>query len=174
LFREAAAEKKKHFLFAQRYAASPPPRGSLESTIHEGLRCLDDAKRGVSQGYAVSLELVGLGYTAEVSDCRPTPQKKAKARPPLEQLVAEEGTKKEERSERSQDRGRYVVLNLGKSHKIFHYLDGKSVDVVSAKGKDNSTTILIFGLSKSITEQTAAEIGAHKKPGVYDAKGVVR
>lgn len=176
--------KKRHSVFVSEIANFPVALNSMpRSSVCGGTQCLESAKRGVSQGYAVSLELVGLGYAAEISTGLTKNKFVAgqKQQPPLERLAqsANDWIMDEERARAEgtdvmddSDRGRHMILNLGKSHRIFHYVDSKAVDVVSIRGKDNSTTVLIPGISRSIVNQIAAEISRYRKPSVYSSKGI--
>lgn len=149
--------------------------GSQDPKICDGPQCLNSAKRGVSQGYAVSLELIGLGYTAEISaqSSASEPNTRAKQRGlGLEQLVGGKPAASRREGGVFLERARHMILNLGKSHRIFHFVGSGAADLVCIRGRDNSMTILIFGISRSIVGQTAAEISRYKKPDIYNAKGI--
>jgi len=121
----------------------------------------------------VSLELIGLGYTADLSMIRhPSNKRQSKQQPQLEQL-AKEFEEPMMMSTKGQQ-GKYMILNVGKSHKIFHYVAPFGCELVALKPNTNSMTvaILIFGISRSIVGQTAAEISRYKKPNKYNAKGI--
>jgi len=160
----------------------PPAAPSLPS--REGTRCLSDAEKGVEQGYAASLELTGLGYSAEISACSMASKPQTKQQPLLECLIHESRGLTEKPNSSTEpagaegcrigysDGGRHTISNLGKSHKISHFVDTRSVDVVALRPNANSMTILIFGISRSVVNQIAAEISRYKKPNIYNAKGI--
>lgn len=177
-----AVGTRKHFIFIKHRRPNMGSRPSVSGV----LECLDYARRGVTQGYAISLELIGLGYAAET----PTPplagscvNRKSKQQPPFGLLVngSAEATKSDTimQSERNlrdlldtrQGAVKHLALALGKSHKIYHYVSGNA-DIVSIRGKDNSMTILIFGISLSVIKQTAAEISKYREPNIFDSKGI--
>lgn len=179
------AKHSRHFVFVgSSLGAMEPTQNQNKAadaacTQSQHAQCLNSAKRGVSQGYAVSLELIGLGYAAEISGAAATPEARRtrpKQQPPLEQLASgfvDADPKPNTASNLGKVSPRqHMILTLGKSHKIFHFVDGKSVGFSFMKNKDNSMSILIFGISRSIVNQTAAEISRYKKPSVYNAKGI--
>jgi hypothetical protein len=164
--------------------------------------------RGVSQGYAVSLEPMGLGYAAETRENFPDLCPTLPGIPSLEQLArristasfqdmpgaSNENAKHSRGSSRgrlnageSGAKGKSTISNSGKSHRIPHHSDMKSVEVVvsltdrqpiaaNAPGTGRRSCVLaaipILGISRSIVNQVAAEICRHKKPDPYNAKGI--
>lgn len=140
----------------------------------EGQKCLESAKRGVSQGYAVSLEVIGLGYSAELSMSLSHGQGKPTIfkQPPQLELLVREFEEPIKLSSTTTPQGKYMILNLGKSHKILHYVAANACDLVALRPNTNSMTILIFGISRSVVSQTAAEISRYKGPNAYSTKGI--
>lgn len=126
----------------------------------------------------MSLELIGLGYAADFSTIfeKPTETKATKQQPQLEHLAREFEEPTLISTKVRPKQGKYMILNVGKSHKIFHYVAPVGCDLVALRPNTNSMTasvaILIFGISRSIVGQTAAEISRYKKPNRYSTKGI--
>ncbi len=63
-----------------------------------------------------------------------------------------------------------LSLALGQSHKIIYPLYNK--DVTASVIRTDPVTISLFGISRSIVNQVAAEIYLYKKPEPYKGKGI--
>lgn len=67
-----------------------------------------------------------------------------------------------------------LILNTGHSHELVWPLYTKDVciNVSSPKGPATAVTLSIFGISRSVVNQVAAEIYSLKKPEPYKGKGI--
>nr|AER30238.1 putative ribosomal protein L6 [Sporobolomyces longiusculus] len=101
-----------------------------------------NAVRGVSEGYTLSLRLVGVGYRAAVEDLAPSPSGSPTPRQRLN-------------------------LKLGFAHPVLIALPP---DVVAST--PSSTTITLSGIDKQRLGEVAARIRSWRVPEPYNGKGI--
>lgn len=67
-----------------------------------------------------------------------------------------------------------LILNTGHSHELIWPLHARDVcvSVASPKGPATAVTLSVFGISRSVVNQVAAEIYSLKKPEPYKGKGI--
>lgn len=202
IFINKAEAKNKESVRFYGNPSSALPFSHFSATISKQFeKNLNIIKKGLSRGHAINLEIIGLGYTIEglrgdaIEKIIKGKEEKLYEQSPFAFVVNELKKKKFQFKDQHIPEGHflpgatlqsplykrpnatnaapmYIILNLGKSHKIYHYVDQKCVDVVPTKSKDNTTTLLIFGISLSIIKQIAMEIGRYKRPNAHSPKGI--
>jgi ribosomal protein L6P/L9E len=65
-----------------------------------------------------------------------------------------------------------LILNIGTSHDILFPLNEHEIDVGIGQSPNNFVTLSIFGTSRAIMSQVAANIYLSKKPEPYKGKGI--
>jgi ribosomal protein L6P/L9E len=120
--------------------------GSLSSLCRNNIK-------GVSQGFVLFLELLGVGYKANISDLVSDNSK----------LGTDLNEKKSEISNKCQN----IELKLGQSHDILFPLPN-SVKAFSVK----PTVIGLYGINKSELGQIASKIKELRPPEPYKGKGI--
>jgi ribosomal protein L6P/L9E len=120
--------------------------GSLSSLCRNNIK-------GVSQGFVLFLELIGVGYKANISDSVSNNSK----------LVTDLTKNKSEISNKCQN----IEFKLGQSHDILFPLPN-SVKAFSVK----PTVIGLYGINKSELGQIASKIKELRPPEPYKGKGI--
>lgn len=114
---------------------------------------------GVSQGYLITLECVGVGYRALVR----TEASKTSEPNPSSEFISKADPKK------SRKLGQILELKLGQSHELLYELP-ENVRVFSLK----PSVFCLYGIDLQQIQQIAAELRRLKPPEPYKGKGIRR
>nr|YP_001315131.1 ribosomal protein L6 [Chlorokybus atmophyticus]ABO15113.1 ribosomal protein L6 [Chlorokybus atmophyticus] len=128
--------------------------------VHSIATCLENIIRGVSRGFLVNLQIIGVGYKASLEE--------------KEILLSQKGKKSEEFSKIgvnetivTKKKQSILALKLGFSHDIKVVLPS-SVGAFCPK----PTQICLYGIDFNEITQFAAKIRNIKPPEVYKGKGI--
>ena len=133
-------------LFSPSFSPPSPPSSSLFSFLSSFFV-------GVSQGFSVSLELKGLGFHASVLHSPPSPSSGLFLSP-----LPSSGP------------FQFLFLSLGRSHPFFYPFSHVLISIFGPSS-DSFVTLSIFGISKFLVHQVAADLYSLKKPDPYKGKG---
>jgi len=114
---------------------------------------------GVSQGYLITLECVGVGYRALVR----TEASKTSEPNPSSKFISKADPKK------TRKLGQILELKLGQSHELLYELP-ENVRVFSLK----PSVFCLYGIDLEQIQQIAAELRRLKPPEPYKGKGIRR
>ena len=125
-----------------------------------------DLIKGVSRGFSITLDLVGVGYKAEMGESlngRPLPLLE-------EELINKYGNQSKTRLDelvKTGEKTPNLTLKLGFSHDILNIPAGVSVKC------PNYSQIVLEGNDKNTLSQFAADIRKFRRPEPYKGKGIL-
>ncbi|MBI1812181.1 50S ribosomal protein L6 [Candidatus Peregrinibacteria bacterium] len=103
---------------------------------------------GVSQGYEKKLEIIGVGYKAQLKPLDPSDRVRAGS---------------------TRGKVQTLILHLGHSHPI-HFAIPEGIEI--SQDEKNKNILIIRGIDKQLVGQAAAQIREFREPEPYKGKGV--